>query len=53
VSLSMPQVITDNAPILIFAVQGNLDGIKSLFSKGVASPYDIALSNGRTALHVR
>jgi hypothetical protein len=52
VSLSMPRVIPDNAPVLTFAVQGNLDGIKSLFSKGVASPYDVALSNGRTALHV-
>jgi len=52
VSLSMPRVIPDNAPVLTFAVQGNLDGIKSLFSKGTASPYDVALSNGRTALHV-
>jgi hypothetical protein len=53
VSLSMPRVIPDNAPVLTFAVQGNLDGIRSLFSKGIASPYDVALSNGRTALHVR
>jgi hypothetical protein len=52
VPLSMPRVIPDNAPVLTFAVQGNLDGIKSLFSKGIASPYDVALSNGRTALHV-
>ena len=33
VSLSMPQVIPDNVPVLTFAVQGNLDGIKVLFSR--------------------
>ena len=52
VSLSMPRAIPDNAPILFFAVQGNLEGIRSLFDQGLASPYDVGISNGRTALHV-
>ena len=52
-SLTVPRVIPDDSPILSFAVQGNLEGIKSLFSQGIASPYDVGLSNGRTALHVR
>jgi hypothetical protein len=52
ISLSVPRVIPDDGPILSFAVQGNLDGIKSLFSQGIASPYDVGFNNGRTALHV-
>jgi hypothetical protein len=51
-SLNVPRVIPDDSPVLSFAVQGNLAEIRSLFNKGLASPYDIGLSNGRTALHV-
>ena len=50
--LRVPRVVPDNAPALFYAVQGDIDGIKSLFSKGLASPYDVALTNGRTAFHV-
>lgn len=52
VSLSLPRVIEGNADIMRFAVSGNLDGIKSLFKQGLASPYDVVFSTGRTALHV-
>jgi hypothetical protein len=45
-------VVLDNAPVLFFEVQRNLDGIKDLFNQGLTSPFDVALSNGRTALHV-
>jgi hypothetical protein len=51
-TLSVPRVIPDNAPVLSFAVQGNFKGIQTLFSQGVASLWDVGLSNGRTALHV-
>lgn len=51
-SLNVPRVIPDDSPVLSFAVQGNLDAIRSLFNQGLASPYDVGLSNGRTALHV-
>ena len=50
--LRVPRVVPDNAPALFYAVQGDIEGIKSLFSKGLASPYDVALDSGRTALHV-
>lgn len=50
--LRMPRIVPDNAPALFYAVQGDIEGIKSLFSKGLASPYDVALNDGRTALHV-
>jgi hypothetical protein len=51
-SLNVPRVIPDDSPVFSFAVQGNLAEIRSLFNKGLASPYDVGLSNGRTALHV-
>ena len=52
ISLSMPRVIDGNADIFSFAVQGDLNGIISLFSQGLASPYDVASSTGRSPLHV-
>lgn len=52
VSLHMPRVVNDNAAIFTLAVQGNLSGLKKLFKDGLASPYDVAANNGRTALHV-
>lgn len=51
-------VLTLEAPIhqksfhLFPAVHSDLVGLKTLFRDGLASPYDIAASNGRTALHV-
>nr|KAK5432367.1 hypothetical protein LTR18_011124 [Exophiala xenobiotica] len=47
----MPRVVPDNAPLMFLAVQGNMEEIQSLFTQGLASPFDVALSNGRTALH--
>jgi hypothetical protein len=52
VSLKMQRVVAGSSDLFSFAVQGNFDGIKSLFSRGLASPYDVAATNGRTALHV-
>lgn len=51
-SLSLPRVLQGNSDIFRFAVRGNLEGIKSLFEQGLASPYDVAFSTCRTALHV-
>jgi hypothetical protein len=52
VSLAMPRTIAGNSEIFTFAIRGDLGGIKSLFSQGLASPFDVCESNGRTALHV-
>lgn len=52
VSLHMPRVVQSNAKIFSLAVQGDLIGLKALFRDGLASPYDVAANNGRTALHV-
>ena len=34
------------------SIHGDLEGIKALFSKREYSPHDVAISTGRTALHV-
>ena len=52
ISLNMPVVIPDNSEVFACAVQGNIDGIKSLFERRVASPLDVGVGTGRTALHV-
>lgn len=52
-SLRMPRTVEGSSDIFSFAVQGNLEGVKSLFRCGMASPFDVAATNGRTALHVR
>lgn len=51
-TLSMPRTVSPNAAIFSYAVQGNMKKIQELFTRGVASPYDVALNNGRTVLHV-
>ena len=51
-SLHMPRVVESNAEVFNLAVQGDLNNMKNLFRDGLASPYDVAASNGRTALHV-
>jgi hypothetical protein len=41
-----------DAKIFMLTIDGDLDGIKRLFADKEASPYDVAISTGRTALHV-
>lgn len=52
VALTTPRIVPGDAPIFKFAIQGDREGVQSLFSQGLASPYDIAQSTGRTVLHV-
>lgn len=41
-----------DAKVFTFAIEGDLEGLKRLFQEKAASPHDIAISTGRTALHV-
>ena len=41
-----------DAKIFTFAIEGDLEGLKKLFEEKAASPHDVAVSTGRTALHV-
>lgn len=53
VSLRVPQVVPDNSAVFECAVQGDLAGMRLLFDQGIASPFDVGIGTGRTALHVR
>lgn len=41
-----------DAKIFTFAIEGDLEGLRKLFEERAASPHDVAVSTGRTALHV-
>lgn len=51
-TLNMPRIISPDAAIFSYAQQGNMFKMQELFSHGLASPYDVASTTGRTALHV-
>ena len=52
VSLKTSRIISSNSNIFLFAQHGNIEGIKRLFEQKLASPFDISLEEGRSALHV-
>ncbi|XMA18428.1 hypothetical protein WAI453_011219 [Rhynchosporium graminicola] len=50
-SLATPRVVPDNSDIFVYAVRGDIAGMKSLFEQRIASPFDIGVGTGRSALH--
>ena len=52
INLTFPRIVTDGAMIFEYATRGDVEGIKSLFRAGFASPQDVSSFDGRTALHV-
>ncbi|RAH66010.1 uncharacterized protein BO66DRAFT_192920 [Aspergillus aculeatinus CBS 121060] len=46
--LSTSRRVPDNAQSVIFAMQGNIEGLKYLFSEGLATPRDVSNSRGFT-----
>ncbi|KAL8731970.1 MAG: hypothetical protein Q9166_003102 [cf. Caloplaca sp. 2 TL-2023] len=51
-SLSMLRRIPDSAPCVNFALNGNIDGLKDLFKRGLASPKDVSSTRGYSILRV-
>jgi hypothetical protein len=51
-SLKFPQIVADNSDVFQFAKVGDTEGIRSLFSKGLASPDVINSSWGVALLNV-
>ena len=45
--------IPRDAPAMAFAISGNIDGLKDLFGRGLASPRDVDDSRGYSLLRVR
>ena len=52
VSLSMLRRVPDSAPCVNFALDGNIDGLKDLFKRGLASPKDVSSTRGYSILRV-
>jgi hypothetical protein len=50
--LSTLRRIPDSAPCVAFALGGDIDGLKSLFKQGLASPQDVSSTRGYSLLRV-
>ena len=51
-SLKVQRVVPGSADVFNFARLGDIDGMKALFEKGLASPHDVQYESGVTPLHV-
>ncbi|TVY81515.1 Ankyrin repeat, PH and SEC7 domain containing protein secG [Lachnellula suecica] len=47
-NLTTMRRVADNARCVDFAMNGNIDGLKDLFKKGLASPWDVSSTRGYT-----
>lgn len=53
-NIRAPRVVSSSsAPIFVNATTGNVEGMKSLFVQGLASPFDVDCKYGLSPLHVR
>ncbi|KAM0517681.1 hypothetical protein ACHAPE_004654 [Trichoderma viride] len=48
--LDMLRIVPDNSQCINFAVDGNIDGLKFLFNRGLASPRDVSSTRGYSLL---
>ena len=51
-SLKVQRTVPGSADIFTFTKLGDVDGIRTLFEKGLASPHDVQFDSGITPLHV-
>ena len=52
ISLKTPRAVSSRSTVFTLAQHGNIKGMQRLFEQRVASPYDISIEEGRSALHV-
>jgi ankyrin repeat protein len=50
-ALSTTRLVAPHGDIFLHTMQGNIEGLQDLFSRGRASPYDMTCNYGWTALH--
>lgn len=50
--LATENVVPDTAEVVEFAMNGNIDGLKDLFSRKLASPRDVSVSRRFTLIRV-
>lgn len=53
IALSVPRVVTNDSQIFFYVELGNIETIRDMFARGLASPKDIGDKRGETLLHVR
>jgi len=53
ISVRTPRVVNFAADVFLAADHGNLESLKILFSKRLASPFDVSSGDGQSALQVR
>lgn len=53
ISLKTPRAVSSRSMVFTLAQHGNIRGMQRLFEQREASPYDISIEEGRSALHVR
>lgn len=53
VALSTLRSVPDSAQSVAYALEGNIDGLRNLFDRGLASPKDVSITRGYTLLRVR
>lgn len=51
-SLSTLRRVPDSAPCVTFALNGDIEGLKELFARGLASPRDVSTTRGYSILRV-
>jgi hypothetical protein len=52
-SLEIYRVVPDSADAVSFALKGDIEGLRDLFTKGSASPHDISITHRYSLLQVR
>ena len=52
-NLRVTRIVSSNSLIFMLAKWDDAEGLKTLLSRGLASPYDVDVITGETALHVR
>lgn len=52
-NLSTLRSVPDTAPCVEYALHGDIEGLKSLFQRGRASPLDVSVTRGYTLVRVR
>ena len=51
-SLSTLRRVPDSAPCVTFALNGDIEGLKELFARGLVSPRDVSTTLGYSILRV-
>lgn len=52
ITLRTPRLVENDADVLFYALEGNINGMQMLFTKGEASPFDINCVTGESLMHV-